>query len=103
MGTDLLYALDELFYVFDQVKKQWSVDEKIIVAYEILCLSASQCTERWHGVEKIDVPDALALLNVNDAYHLECLAWAVYDGHCRWAGSPNFQGITLSVERSHNP
>ena len=36
----LLYALDELFYVFDQVKKERSADEKIIVAYEILCLSA---------------------------------------------------------------
>ena len=23
----LLYALDELFYVFNQVKKQWSMDE----------------------------------------------------------------------------
>ena len=26
------------------------------------------------------MPDALSLLNVNDARHLECLAWAVYDG-----------------------
>ena len=24
--------------------------------------------------------DALSLLNVNDANHLECLAWMVYDG-----------------------
>ena len=35
----LLYALDELFYMFDQVKRQCGMDEKIIVAYEILCLS----------------------------------------------------------------
>ena len=26
------------------------------------------------------MPNALSLLNVNDAHHLECLAWAVYDG-----------------------
>ena len=26
------------------------------------------------------MPDALALLNMNDACHLERLAWAVYDG-----------------------
>ena len=26
------------------------------------------------------MPDALSLLNMDDAHHLECLAWAVYDG-----------------------
>ena len=26
------------------------------------------------------MPDSLSLLNVNDAGHLECLTWAVYDG-----------------------
>ena len=26
------------------------------------------------------MPDALSLLNINDACHLECLAWVVYDG-----------------------
>ena len=76
----LLYALDELFYIFGQVRKQQSMDEKIIVAYEILCLSALQCTEWQHGVEKTGVPNALALLNVNDTHHLEHLTWAVYDG-----------------------
>ena len=35
----LLYTLDELFYIFNQVRKQGSADEKIIVTYEILCLS----------------------------------------------------------------
>ena len=25
------------------------------------------------------MPDALSLLNINDAHYLECLAWAVYD------------------------
>ena len=35
----LLYALDELFYVFDQVKWQQGMDKKLIIAYKILCLS----------------------------------------------------------------
>ena len=41
----LLFALDELFYIFDQIRRQRSVDEKTVVAYEILCLSAQRCTE----------------------------------------------------------
>ena len=56
------------------------MDEKIIVAYKILCLSTLQCTERQHGLERTGVPDALSLLNMNDAHHLKCLMWAVYDG-----------------------
>ena len=76
----LLFALDELFYIFDQIRRQRSVDEKIVVAYEILCLSAQWCTERWHRVEKTGVPDALSLLNMDDAHHLKRLMWAVYDG-----------------------
>ena len=56
------------------------MDENIVVAYEILCLSAHWCTKWWHGVEKTGMPDALSLLNMNDAHHLEHLPWAVYDG-----------------------
>ena len=44
-----------------------------------LCISANRCTDRCNGIEKMGIPDALALLNVKDARHLECLAWAVYD------------------------
>ena len=88
----LLYALDELFSVFSQVKKQRSVDEKIVVAYEILCLSVLQCTKQRYGVEKTGVPDALALLNVNDARHLKCLAWAVYDGALLVGRWPKLRG-----------
>ena len=87
----LLYALDELFYVFDQVKWQWGMDKKIVVAYEILCLSALQCTEWWHGTERTGMPDALSLLNMNDACHLKHLVWAVYDGALlvgRWPELP---------------
>ena len=76
----LLYALNELFFIFDQVKWQRGIDERLIVAYKILCLSVLRCTEWWHGSEKKGVPDALSLLNINDTCHLERLAWAVYDG-----------------------
>ena len=35
-----LYALDELFFIFDQVKQQRGIDERFIMAYKILCLMA---------------------------------------------------------------
>ena len=88
----LLFTLDELFYIFNQIKKQRRADEKIVVAYEILCLSVQQCTEWRHGVEKTSVPDALSLLNVDDARHLERLAWAVYDGMLLVGGRPKLPG-----------
>ena len=76
----LLFALDELFYIYSQIKNLRRADEKVILTYEILCISANQCTDRQNGVEKTSVPDALALLNVNDTHHLKRLTWAVYDG-----------------------
>ena len=88
----LLYALDELFYIFDQVKQQQGMDEKIFVAYEILCLSVLRCTERQHGSEQKGVLDALSLLNVNDACHLEHLTWAVYDGALLLGERPELPG-----------
>ena len=50
------------------------------MAHKILGLAALHCTEQWHGSEKQGMPDILSLLNFNDAHHLECLAWVVYDG-----------------------
>ena len=88
----LLFALDELFYIYSQIKKQRRADEKIIVAYEILCLSVNWCTDRWHGLEKTGVPDALVLLNVDDAYHLKHLVWAVYDGTLLVGPQPKLPG-----------
>ena len=55
------------------------MDEKLIVAYKILCLSMLRCTEQWHGYKKKGTPDALSLLNVNDVHHLERLMWVAYD------------------------
>ena len=97
----LVYALDELFSIFDQVKRQRGKDEKLMVAYEILCLSVLWCTEQWHGYEKKGVPDALSLLHVNDACHLKCLTWVVYDEALlvgKWSELPrNFQWCTVLV------
>ena len=88
----LSFALDELFYVYSQIKNLWRADEKVILAYEILCLSANRCTDRQNEVKKTGVPDALALLNVNDARHLEHLTWAVYDGMLLVGPQPKLQG-----------
>ena len=74
----LLYTLDEFFYVFAQIKNSHR-DDKVVLAYEILCISANRCTDQYNGVEKMGIPNALALLNIEDARHLEHLAWAVYD------------------------
>ena len=38
------------------------------------------------------MPDALSLLNVNDARHLERLMWAVYDGTLLVGGQPELPG-----------
>ena len=62
----LMYALDKLFYIYAQIKISHR-DEKVMLAYEILCISANRCTDRHNGIEKMGVPDALALLNVKDA------------------------------------
>ena len=75
----LMYALDKLFYVYAQIKNSHR-DEKVVLAYEILCISANRCTDRHNRIEKMGVPNALVLLNIEDARHLECLTWAVYNG-----------------------
>ena len=76
----LLYALDKLFYTCAQVKNSQRPDYKLVLAYEIPRISTNRCTNQLNGIEKTGVPDALALLNVNDVHHLERLVWAVYDG-----------------------
>ena len=69
----LLYTLDELFYIYDQVKHHRGIDEKLVVAYEILGLTALYCTEYRGGVEKQGMPDAVSQINLNDTHHLEHL------------------------------
>ena len=63
----ILYALDELFHILDQVKWQPGHDKKLIIAYKVLCLTALCCMDWQCGCEKIDVPDALEMLDLDDA------------------------------------
>ena len=88
----LLYALDDLFYIFDQVKRQRGMDEKLVIVYKILCLSVLPYTERQHGSEKKGMPNALSLLNVNNTRHLKCLTWVIYDGALLVEGQPELPG-----------
>ena len=62
----LLYVLDELFYIYAQIKNSHR-DDKVVLAYEILCISANRCTDQHNGIEKMGVSNALALLNIEDA------------------------------------
>ena len=75
----LLYALDKLFFVYAQIRDS-PRDERVMLAYEILCILSIMCTDRRNGVEQTSIPDALALLNTEDARHLKHMAWAVYNG-----------------------
>ena len=80
----LLYTQDELFYIYNQVKRHRGINEKIVVAYEIISFVVLHCT------------DTMPLVNLNDTRHLEHLAWAVYNralcvgncpelrGECQW-------------------
>ena len=56
----LLYALDELFYIYDQVKRHRGVNEKLIVAYEIPSLATLCCTECQGWGEKHGMLDAMS-------------------------------------------
>ena len=88
----LLYALDKLFYIYDQVKCHRGIDEKILVAYEIISFVALHCTEHRGWLEKSHVPDTMPLVNLNDAQHLEHLTWAVYDGALHVGNCPELLG-----------
>ena len=88
----LLYALDEFFYIFDQVKCHRGIDEKLVVAYEILSLAVLRCTEHQGWLEKTGVLDAVPLVNLKDTHHLECLTWAVYDGALLVGSHPELPG-----------
>ena len=56
----LFYALDELFYIYDQVKRHRGVNEKLVVAHEILSLAMLHCMECQGWVEKHSMPDAMS-------------------------------------------
>ena len=77
----ILYALDELFYMFWGIGAN-DIDGQHIVTYEILTVASLCCTE-WCGSPKKpcntlgDAYPRIVLSNVNGQ---ECLAWAMYDG-----------------------
>ena len=76
----LLYALDELSYVFRGMGAN-DLDGQCIVAYEILSLASLHCTEQCGKPKEYHKMHGEAYLRVdlNDVHGLECLAWAVYD------------------------
>ena len=76
----MLYALDELFYMFWGIGTN-DIDRQHIIAYEILTVALIHCTDRCSSPKKPcntlgDAYPRVVLSNVND---LECLAWAMYD------------------------
>ena len=75
----LLYVLDELSYIYMQIKNSQWEDDKLMLAYEILCLSTNHCMDQRNGVEKTGITDALALLNMADIHYLKRLMWVVYN------------------------
>ena len=78
----LLYAFDELFYIFRGLKVT-NVDMQCIVVYEILSFTLLHCTE-WHQELPMDprltTEEASTMMDVHDEVYLECLTWVVYDG-----------------------
>ena len=88
----LLYTLDELFYIYDQVKHHRGIDEKLVMVYEILGLTTLCCMECQGGVEKQGMPDAILQINLSDTHHLECLAWAMYNGALLVGSQPELPG-----------
>ena len=108
----LLYTLDELFYIYDQVKHHRGVNEKLVVAYEILSLAMLHCMECQGWMEKHGMPDAMLRVNLNDTRHLEHLAWTIYDGALLLGSQPELlgdhqwctvlAGIFKHIYRSHN-
>ena len=76
----MLYALDELFYMFWGIGTN-DIDGQHVIIYEILTLASLCCTEQCGSPKKPcntlgDAYPRVILSNVNG---LECLAWAMYD------------------------
>ena len=98
----LLYALDELFYIYDQVKHHWGVNEKLVVVYEVLSCATLCCMECQGGVEKQGMPDAVLQINLSDNHHLEHLVGSQpkLPGNCQWCTV--LSGTFKHSYRGHN-
>ena len=88
----LLYALNKLFYIYNQVKHQRGIDERLVMAYEILGLAGLCCTERQHGSEKQGMPDALSLLILTMSATSNTSRGLYMMGHCWWGGHLSYPG-----------
>ena len=89
----LLYALDELFYVYKGVGGN-DVDGQCVVAYKILRVVPLHCTVQ-HGSQKKECNNfgaAYPRANLSDVDGLECLAWALYDGVYMPGDPPDLTG-----------
>ena len=76
----MLYALDELFYMFGGIGTN-NIDGQHVIAHEILTVTLLCCTE-WSSPKKPcnTLGDAYPRVVLSDVNGLECLAWAMYDG-----------------------
>ena len=75
-----------------QVKCHRGIDEKLVMAYEIFGLATLCCMECQGGVEKQGMPDAMLLINLNNACHLKHLTWDVYNGALLIGSRPELPG-----------
>ena len=77
----MLYALNELFYLFWGVGTN-NIDGQCIIAYEIHTIALLHCMEQCSSPKRPcnTLGDAYPRVVLSDMNGLECLAWAVYDG-----------------------
>ena len=77
----LLYALNELFYVYRGVGES-DTDRQCTVVYKILKVASLHCTEQHSSQKKESntLGAAYPRVNLSDTDGLEHLTWAVYDG-----------------------
>ena len=88
-----MYALDELFFVFQQLNDE-NIDACHIIAWDILNVVQHRCTERCGEVKPKDwtLGDAYPRVNQQDPGGLELLAWAIYDGALSPGSLPELTG-----------
>ena len=94
----LLYALDESFYIYVQVKNSWRADDKLVLAYKILCISTNHCTNRWNGVKRPAclMPWPCSTWRMFGISSASC-GWCMM-AYCWWACSPSFWVIALGAQ-----
>ena len=90
----LLYAFDELFYVFRGLRAT-DIDPQHVVAHEILSFALLHCMEQCQGSPMdpcLTVREASTMMDVHDEVYLECLVWVVYEGALLPGDAPALSG-----------